>query len=453
MIAQAVADEVIFDVSAKQFRRYEGGIWVEDDTQKQRDWLPSLAREAYNWGAAHAAAHLKAVSEKYGPKSNEEKSAKELLATISKAYQALNTCRVIDNVLRLLCRKVGVKAERFNARPDILVLANGVYDFTAQQFKQHSPDYFATVRTEIFYSPTAKECPTWQGYLKKAFLKDAALIEYIQKLFGYSLTGYKWEQSLWFCYGDGGTGKSIFFQVQQMLAGKMTVKIPVETLLLSKRPGQSYDIARLFGARICQAAEIPKGRALNEALVKDLTGSEDLTARDIFKAPFQFAPTHKLFISGNHKPEISGTDSGIWRRVKLIPFLYSFRTDPERKEENDLMAALKEELPAILNWALEGWEKIQESGFTAPDIVTGAVASYRGEQDQIANWLAERMQEGSGYYITLKAAFADYREWCSEYGDYQKAGSSRAFASELRQKGFVVEPGSGNVMTIRGIQK
>ena len=139
---------------------------------------------------------------------------------------------------------------------------------------------------------------------------------------GFSLSGLCDLQALIFCYGSGANGKSTFFGVLREMLGDYYQGIQVETFLSKafQSSSEPYELARVKGARMVVSDEVPEGRKLNESLVKNLTGGDQIHARNPYEKPFSFDPTHTLWMFGNHKPVISGMDHGIWRRIYLVPF-------------------------------------------------------------------------------------------------------------------------------------
>ena len=203
-------------------------------------------------------------------------------------------------------------------------------------------------------------CPRWLNFVSQTMGKDPALMLYMQRAIGYALTGSLAEQCLFFLYGFGANGKSTFLNVIRALFGTLGLQAASETLMDGKRSsgGPSGDIARLRGKRFVSMSETDDGRHMNEGLVKSLTGGDPVVARDLYQSTIEFMPTHKLFLASNHKPIIKGTDIGVWRRIRMVPFNVTVK--PEDRNPN-LEAELLEELPGILNWAIEGcldWQKI-----------------------------------------------------------------------------------------------
>ena len=183
-------------------------------------------------------------------------------------------------------------------------------------------------------------------------------------------------------------------------------------------------LAMLRSARFVTASETKSDRALDESLIKEATGDSVITARNLHQNPFQFSPQFKLWLATNHKPEIRGTDDGIWRRLMLIPFAVKFydKTDADAPingpfKDKMLMAKLKNELPGILAWAVKGCLDWLKQGLNPPDVVLEATREYRSEMDVLGTYLEENTIKSVGSCISCKELYEDYRKWCEENGN------------------------------------
>jgi putative DNA primase/helicase len=194
------------------------------------------------------------------------------------------------------------------------------------------------------------------------------------------------------------------------------------------------EIADLFGKRLLVCQETGAGRRLNEPLIKWLTGGDRLRARRMREDFWEFDPTHKAVLVTNHKPEVRGTDHGIWRRLRLIPFNETF---PEEKQDKGLPVKLRAEAEGILAWCVAGCLQWQKQGMATPEKVLLATQEYRQEEDVLAAFLAECCLLGDGYACRAADLLASFHTW-------QK---SRGEAEPLSQRGF------GEAMTTHGFQR
>jgi putative DNA primase/helicase len=191
------------------------------------------------------------------------------------------------------------------------------------------------------------------------------------------------------------------------------------------------DIARLRGTRFVTTTEAEQGRRLSEPLIKKITGNDQMTARFLYGEYFNFTPTFKIFMATNHKPVIKGTDYGIWRRIKLIPFTTRI---PEEKQDKRLEYKLKTEASGILNWLLEGTARWQREGLVVPAAILNATNEYRGEMDVIGNFLKECCVAKDGATIRIRELYKAYADWCDINNEH--AVSERFFSLRLKEMGY-----------------
>ena len=318
----------------------------------------------------------------------------------------------------------------FDATPLLLNCGNGIVNLASGELIPHSPVRMLSKITPVHYDPTAS-CPLWLEFLDRVMASDDDMVEFLQRAAGYTLTGNTGEQCLFFTHGCGANGKSVFLEVLLQLAGEYGCNARADSFMVKTHGGIPNDIARLCGMRFVGVNETEIGQRMAESLVKDLTGGDTISARFLHKEYFDFRPTFKLWMRGNHKPNIRGTDDGIWRRIFLIPFEVQI---PEAERDPNLPAKLRAELSGILRWAVEGAIAWQRDGLKVPDKVRAATSEYRTEMDRLAEFIDEKCITGatfSGYGGDLYNAYTD---WCAESSD--KPMSQMAFGLALVERGF-----------------
>lgn len=309
----------------------------------------------------------------------------------------------------------------------------------------HDRNLNLTKITNVEFDEKAK-CPEWLSFLDQIFLGDKELIEYMQRLIGYSLTGEITEQIMVFLIGGGSNGKSTFINIIKDLMGEYGKQAKSDTFIKKKETGANNDIARLVGSRFVSAIESEDGEVLSEAFVKQITGGEPVLARFLRQEYFEFIPEFKVFFTTNHKPVIKGTDEGIWRRIKLVPFNLQL---PKQKRDLKLSEKLSLEMPGILNWAIEGCMKWQKMGLNEPNKVSKATGDYKEEMDIIGPFLFERCYVEEAQKISAKELYEVYSNWCYQNGEF--ALKNRAFYRVLETQGFKKERGAGNKYFVHGV--
>lgn len=353
------------------------------------------------------------------------------------------------NSIKDLMPLVPGERQEFDKHKYLLNVENGIVDLKTGKLQQHDRELGLTKITNISFDENAK-CPTWLTFLDQIFLGDKALIEYMQRLIGYSLTGDISEQIMMFLVGGGSNGKSTFINIIKDIMGDYGKQAKSDTFIKKKESGANNDIARLVGSRFVSAIESEEGEKLADSFVKQITGGEPVLARFLRQEFFEFIPEFKVFFTTNHKPIIGGLDEGIWRRVKLIPFNLNL---PAHKRDKRLPEKLSLEMPGILNWAIEGCMKWQQDGLKEPKVVAEATGKYKDDMDILAPFLDEVCYvdecENESIMIEAKELYNVYERWCFNSGE--RSLGNRSFYRMLETKGFGKTKGTGNKTFITGI--
>jgi putative DNA primase/helicase len=292
-----------------------------------------------------------------------------------------------------------------------LNVQNGTIDLRTGELRGHRQADMHTKIAAVAYEPT-EPAPEWERFLYRV-MPDADVRDWIQRMAGYALTGDVGEQCLAFCFGDGANGKSVFLDVVLKILGDYGLRAAPDLVLAKIGEAHPTELADLEGRRFVVCSEIDQGRQWNEGLIKRITGDATITARRMREDFFTFQATHKLFIAANTKPKVRGTDNGIWRRMKLVPWPVKI---PKNEQDRNLANWLAEhEGPGILAWLVRGCLAWQNRGLEEPDAIRKATAAYRKAEDVLGRWIEERCEPG-GYQATT-SLYKDYAKWCEDEGE------------------------------------
>jgi putative DNA primase/helicase len=333
----------------------------------------------------------------------------------------------IRAMLELAKSEVPISPDELNADPWLLNVPNGTLDLRTGELREHRREDLLTKMAGDDYQPDA-EAPLWTVTLERV-LPPPALRAFFKKLCGYAIGGDVSEHILAVLYGTGANGKSTILNTLLEAAGDYGMQAAPD-LLVAKKGAHPTEVADLFGMRLVASIEVEDGRRLAESLVKQLTGGDKVRARRMRQDFWQFDPTHKVFMAVNHKPEVRGTDTAIWRRLRLIPFT---ETIPPAEQDKKLSEKLRDELPGILAWAVEGCLAWQREGLQAPEEVRKATGQYRSEMDVIGAFLQDECEVGPEYREPFTAVYKRYEEWCDEGGE--RAETRRKFNARLKERG------------------
>ncbi|MGH9420615.1 MAG: DNA primase family protein, partial [Thermoanaerobaculia bacterium] len=290
--------------------------------------------------------------------------------------------------------RIALPPNAFDQNMWLLTTANCTVDLRTGATHAHRRSDLMSKRTPTAYDPRA-DCPRFLELLQLIFAGDQELIDFVQRLAGYSATGSVQEQCLPFGWGGGANGKSTLLECFSMALGEYARTASPSLLMASRYESHPTEIADLMGARLVSTIEVEQERHLAEVKVKWLTGEKTLKARWMRQDFFEFTPTHTFWLLGNHKPVVTGQDAAIWRRIYLIPFTVNLREKlgPDNLVR-DYSATLASELAGILAWIVRGAIDWHRDGLRPPAIVRAATESYRAEMDGVAQWLAEYCERG-----------------------------------------------------------
>jgi P4 family phage/plasmid primase-like protien len=391
---------------------WDGRRWRSDDTAQVERWAKDTVRRIYfEAGSARNQEQQERLA-KHAVKSGSAKALREMIA-LSRSETG-----------------IPVLPDELDRNPWLLTVGNGTVELRTGELRPHAPGDLITKGIETPYDPEAR-CPRWERFLQE-IMPDAETVDFLQRAVGYSLTADTREQCFFILYGSGANGKSTFVETLLALLQEYALRTPTETFLAKKGDTIPNDVARLKGARFVSASEVEEGRRLSESVVKQLTGTDTMSARFMRGEWFDFRPCCKLWLSTNHRPTIRGTDEAIWRRIRLIPFEQTF--PPERRDP-DLLAKLAGELPGILAWAIRGALLWAEKGLEAPGKVRNATGQYREEMDTLLDFLQDETEEAPEAFTPSKDLYERYLTWAQRSGE-KRPMSKRAFGLRLGERGF-----------------
>jgi putative DNA primase/helicase len=311
------------------------------------------------------------------------------------------------------------------------------------------PDPAQGITKSLAVSPADQpDCPGWLAFLTETFGGDAGVIRFVQLFVGYALTGDVSEHALVFGYGAGGNGKSVLLNTVTGILGDYAVTAAMDTFTASRSDKHPTELAMLAGARFVTASETEDGKAWAEARIKQLTGGDPIQARFMRRDFFQYRPEFKLFVVGNHRPELHSVDEAARRRFNIVPFDHRpAQPDP------DLERRLRAEWPAILRWMIEGCLDWQASRLIRPESVIAATENYFHDQDLFGQWVEEECdaEPGNPHKWDLSSRlFKHWKAYAERAGEH--AGNTKTFAEAMRRQGFQSHRGAKGMRQFRGVQ-
>lgn len=394
---------------------WDGSVWREDSTLKAFE----LARASNRREAALAQLDL-------GGNLNRKVRSAATAAAVVKLAQSDPVHATTPDV--------------WDADPFLLPTPGGTVDLRTGAMRPNAPADLCTKLTRV---APGGDCPRWKQFLDEATASDRELIDYLQRLAGYALTGSTREHALIFVHGPGGSGKSTLLRTLEHILGDYATTAPIATFTESANEAHPTELARLRGRRLVTSNETEEGRRWAEARIKMLTGGDRIAARYMRQDFFEYVPQFTLIIAGNHRPKFRSPDTAIRRRLHLVPFTHTPREiDPLLDEK------LAAEGPGILSWAIEGCAQWQQHGLKPPESVLAATNDYLEAEDTLAAWLDECTTADPNGWTDSASLFASWRMWAEGRGEF--VGSMRRFSTSLTDRGFVSERNAAR--TLRGLR-
>ena len=379
---------------------WDGRRWHSDETLLIHDLIRVLCREAALKADSHRLAARLACS---------------------------STVNGVERLARS-DRRHSATANEWDIDPWSINTTGGIIDLKTGQQRRHERKH---LMTKIVQASAQGDCPTWRAFLAEITGDDTQLQAYLQRMAGYMLTGSTQEHALFFLYGTGANGKSVFVNTLTSILGDYATHAPIDTFMEVHGDRHPTDLAGLRGARFVSAIETEQGRRWNESKLKALTGGDKISARFMRQDFFDYLPQFKLIIAGNHKPLIRNINEAMKRRLHLIPFTV---TIPAEKRDAQLIEKLLAERNGILAWAVEGCLQWLQHRLNPPSSVLSATEDYFDEQDAIGDFIKEEVVQLEQARIAIADIFQRWQEWADWRGEY--VGTSRWLAQQLVNRGF-----------------
>jgi len=346
-------------------------------------------------------------------------------------YLKLQTAGGIAGTIRLASSEPSVAAvpDDFDNGRELLNCANGTLDLRTGHLQPHDRGQLLTKVTRSAYDPKAS-CPVFADFLTR-ILPDPEVRAFVARLFGYAVTGVISEHLLAILTGTGRNGKSTLINIVTYVLGDYAGAAAPD--LLTERGAGAHPTAQadLFGRRVAFLHESDRADRLAEGTVKRLTGGDRLSVRRMREDNWEFDPSHTLFLVTNHKPIVAGDDLAIWRRLQLVPFDVTIGVD---EEDHGLPAKLRAEADGILAWMVRGNRDYLARGLDAPAAVRAATDDYRNGEDELGQFVADRLVVSPSLNVASAALFGAWQAWCQVEG--VQAGSNKSFTQRLMRHGY-----------------
>lgn len=429
------------DLSKRLYRIFDGKLKKIDGYDEWfffngKHW-DRVSNEYFTALVAQNIEHMMFRAAKDAPKELEKAAWSEYGKFKAKASSLVS--RVVTNMKREFEHLV--KASDFDQDIRYFGVDNGDIDLSTGEFLPPDKRRKISLSSSVVYDPEAK-CPLWRRTVEEC-LGSKRLADFFQVLMGYALSGTTKEELFIILHGAGCNGKSTLMRILAGVFGEYYRAISSETFAsivkgASTVGGARADLIALKGARLVVGQETDEGARLNESGIKSMTGGDPVVARQMYSSKVEtIDPTWTMILSTNHLPIIKATDDGIWRRLVFLEFPRNFDKDPQIKKNLNLTDELREELPGILNWLLEGLKSYRKNGLQVPDEVRYSKEKLREGSDVLERWRTERLESCEivpGEGLKAKDAWADFLRWARDGEEEVSHYTKTFFTRRLKEK-------------------
>lgn len=437
LFAEIFKDMCRFNATAKEWYIYSHGVWQQDT------------------GGMISSQFAKALADCLFIYCTEISDSK-LKEPFIKHCARLGQLRYRETMLKDARDHHFFYAEELDKDLYLLNCQNGVLNLKTFEFMEHSPDFLCGKIANVVYDPE-QSAEAWETFVNQVLEENKPKIEYLQKLFGYALTGSTAEECCYMLYGSTTrNGKSTAIETFAYMLGNTggySMNMRPETLAMKPNNDSrsaSSDIARLQGCRFLSCAEPPKKMIFDVALLKTLLGRDQITARFLHQNEFQFVPVFKLFFNTNFLPVVTDVTLFSSGRISVVTFDRHFKPSEQDRSLKDKLKQPKN-LSGLLNWCIVGLKKYYAEGLTPPPEVTAATDQYRNDSDKIGCFINECLIEKPDKNTKLKDVYTEYEKWCSDNGF--GCENRNNFTAEMKNKGLYKSSGTVNGKTCRNIVK
>ncbi|MBP3509202.1 phage/plasmid primase, P4 family [Oscillibacter sp.] len=347
----------------------------------------------------------------------------------------------IKAAVNLAAPELHAEADEFDREPYDLNTPGGIIDLKTGKLRPHDPGARCTMMTAVTPRPGAM--PLFGRFLERITCGDKALARYLQQVAGMAAVGKVYEEGIVICYGEGSNGKSTLLNLLARVLGEYAWSISPEILMAQRNGQQVQGVADIRGRRLVISQETEEGRRLSISTVKQLSSTDKIVAKRLYKDPEQFVPTHTLVMATNFLPKVGSLDQGTWRRLVVAPFEHRI---PEDEKVPDFLDKLfLQEGAAVLAWMVEGARQFIANGhrLDKPQAVLEASRAYAAAENWVANFIGECCETGPGLKERGGRLYEAYKLWARDQGEYVRR--NRDFAAGMEANGFMKKRTKNNI--------
>lgn len=414
LFSECYQNDTRYCPEAKSWYTYDGGRWQKDVgsllvSSKIKEFVRLMAL--------------------YCGEIPDEEKRKQYMGFVSK----MGDRRFRDRMMKDAADSMTIAAAEFDTHPYLINCKNGTYDLETMTFREHDWKDFLTMQTSFDYTMQEVTCPRWEQFIKEVTQDNKDKADYLQRALGYSILGTGKEECMFILHGKTTrNGKSTMLDAIQHLLGDYSTVAPVELICRNERQKNAEAanpvLARLKGKRMVTMSESDTAGKLDEATIKQYTGGEDITARELYQSAITFKPQFTMWLSCNDLPAVKDKSLFASDRVRVIEFNRHFSDEEQDKGLKDYFET-PEAMKGIFTWLVAGYFKYRRFGLKMCDDMKKVIKQYEKDNDLVLQFLEEKCEGTDEGYTKAKTLYDNYKIWCKSNGYY--VCSMKKFNAEL----------------------
>lgn len=414
LFSECYQNDTRYCPEAKSWYTYDGGRWQKDVgsllvSSKIKEFVRLMAL--------------------YCGEIPDEEKRKQYMGFVSK----MGDRRFRDRMMKDAADSMTIAAAEFDTHPYLINCKNGTYDLETMTFREHDWKDFLTMQTNFDYTMQEVTCPRWEQFIKEVTQDNKDKADYLQRALGYSILGTGKEECMFILHGKTTrNGKSTMLDAIQHLLGDYSTVAPVELICRNERQKNAEAanpvLARLKGKRMVTMSESDTAGKLDEATIKQYTGGEDITARELYQSAITFKPQFTMWLSCNDLPAVKDKSLFASDRVRVIEFNRHFSDEEQDKGLKDYFET-PEAMKGIFTWLVTGYFKYRRFGLKMCDDMKKVIKQYEKDNDLVLQFLEEKCEGTDEGYTKAKTLYDNYKIWCKSNGYY--VCSMKKFNAEL----------------------
>lgn len=403
LFSECYQNDTRYCPEAKSWYTYDGGRWQKDVgsllvSSKIKEFVRLMAL--------------------YCGEIPDEEKRKQYMGFVSK----MGDRRFRDRMMKDAADSMTIAAAEFDTHPYLINCKNGTYDLETMTFREHDWKDFLTMQTNFDYTMQEVTCPRWEQFIKEVTQDNKDKADYLQRALGYSILGTGKEECMFILHGKTTrNGKSTMLDAIQHLLGDYSTVAPVELICRNERQKNAEAanpvLARLKGKRMVTMSESDTAGKLDEATIKQYTGGEDITARELYQSAITFKPQFTMWLSCNDLPSVKDKSLFASDRVRVIEFNRHFTDAEQDKGLKDYFES-QEAMKGIFTWLVAGYFKYRRFGLKMSDSMKAVVRQYEKDNDLVLQYLEEKCQTVTEGSTKAKTLYDNYKIWCKCNGYY-----------------------------------